>query len=99
MGSRVKKITVNGQPLDDKKIYTLATNVYLLGGGDGYDMLKGARQLTKQGEAQADSEILRRAIARAPQGIAPQTDGRIEWIGKPAEGNQNECGDAPTPLP
>lgn len=102
VSSRVKKITVNGQPLDDKKSYTLATNVYLLGGGDGYEMLKGARQLTKQGEALADSEILRKAIAQAPQGIAPQVDGRIEWISKPDEGNQNECPEAPaatTPSP
>jgi len=102
VGSRVKKVTVNGQPRDDRRTYTLATNVYLLGGGDGYDMFKGARQLTKQGEALADSEILRKAIASAPQGIAPQVDGRIEWIGKPAEGNQNECPESPataTPVP
>jgi len=97
VGSRVTKVTVNNQPLDDKKTYTLATNVYLLGGGDGYDMFKGARQLTKQGAGLADSEILRKAIQKAPQGISPQVDGRIEWIGKPGEGNQNECdnGNAP----
>jgi 5'-nucleotidase len=97
VGLRVTKVTVNNQPLDDKKTYTLATNIYLLGGGDGYDMFKGARQLTKQGAGLADSEILRKAIQKAPQGISPQVDGRIEWIGKPGEGNQNECdeGDAP----
>ncbi|HYY56710.1 MAG TPA: bifunctional UDP-sugar hydrolase/5'-nucleotidase, partial [Pyrinomonadaceae bacterium] len=89
-GKRVKKITVGGQPLEDRRSYTLATNVYLIGGGDGYEMLKGARVLTKQGEAQADSEILRKAIA-AVEAIAPQTDGRIEWLNRPAEGNQNEC--------
>jgi 5'-nucleotidase len=91
-GSRVKNVTVNGQPLDDKKTYTLATNVYLLGGGDGYAVLKGARRLTKQGEGQIDSEILRRAIAAAgTDGIAPQTDGRIEWMNKPADSNKSEC--------
>lgn len=92
-GSRVTKVTIKGQPLDDKKSYTLATNVYLLGGGDGYDMFKGATQLPKQGAGLIDSEILRKAIQRAPQGIAPQVDGRIEWIGKPGEGNQKECDD------
>jgi 5'-nucleotidase len=96
-GSRVTKVTINNQPLDDKKSYTLATNVYLLGGGDGYDMFKGARLLTKQGAGLADSEILRKAIQRAPQGIAPQVDGRIEWISKPGEGNQNECDDGDAP--
>jgi 5'-nucleotidase len=91
VGSRVKKITINGQPLDDKKTYTLATNVYLIGGGDGYDMFKGARQLTKQGESQIDADILRKAIAAAPDGIAPQTDGRIEWMNRPADDNKSEC--------
>ncbi|HEV2914694.1 MAG TPA: bifunctional UDP-sugar hydrolase/5'-nucleotidase [Pyrinomonadaceae bacterium] len=89
-GHRIKKLTVGGHPLDDRKTYTLATNVYLIGGGDDYDMLKGARQLTKQGEAQIDSEILRKAIASV-QAIAPQTDGRIEWLNKPVEDNQTEC--------
>jgi 5'-nucleotidase len=98
-GSRVKKITVGGQPLDDKRTYTLATNVYLVGGGDGYDMFKGAKLLTKRGEEQVDSEILRKAIASAPEGISPQVDGRIEWMGKPTEGNQNECSDAITAAP
>jgi 5'-nucleotidase len=98
-GSRVKKITVGGQPLDDKKTYTLATNVYLVGGGDGYDMFKGTKLLTKKGEEQVDSEILSKAIASASQGISPQVDGRIEWTGKPAEGNQNECSDAPATAP
>ncbi len=90
-GSRVKKITIGGLPLDDRKTYTLATNVYLVGGGDGYEMFKGARRLTKQGESQVDSEILRKAIASVPEGINPQVDGRIEWIGRPAEENQKEC--------
>jgi 5'-nucleotidase len=90
-GSRVKKITINGQPIDDKKTYTLATNVYLIGGGDGYDMFKGARQLTKPGESQIDADILRKAIAAAADGIAPQTDGRIEWMNKPADDNKSEC--------
>jgi 5'-nucleotidase len=88
--SRVQKVTINGQPLDDKKTYTLATNVYLIGGGDGYDMFKSARRLTKPGEEQVDSEILRRAIASQPS-IAPQTDGRIEWMNRPAGESQNEC--------
>jgi 5'-nucleotidase len=97
VGSRVKRITVNGQPLDDKKSYTLATNVYLIGGGDGYDMFKNARQLTKQGESQIDNEILRKAIAASVEGINPQTDGRIEWMNKPADddNSKSDCPVAP----
>ncbi|HEX8773435.1 MAG TPA: bifunctional UDP-sugar hydrolase/5'-nucleotidase [Pyrinomonadaceae bacterium] len=91
VGSRVKRVTVNGQPLDDKKTYTLATNVYLIGGGDGYDMFKNAKLLTKTGESQIDADILRKAIAVAADGIAPQTDGRIEWMNKPADDNKSQC--------
>ncbi|MGH9834548.1 MAG: bifunctional metallophosphatase/5'-nucleotidase, partial [Blastocatellia bacterium] len=44
-GSRVVKVTVNGQPLDEKKIYTLATNTYLVHGGDNYKMFKEVKLL------------------------------------------------------
>jgi hypothetical protein len=54
-------------------------------------MFKSARQLTKQGEAQIDVEILRKAIAAAPDGIAPQTDGRIEWMNRPADEKGSQC--------
>lgn len=34
--SRVKKVTVNGEPLDLEKVYTVATNAFLFYGGDSY---------------------------------------------------------------
>jgi 5'-nucleotidase len=92
VGSRVKQVTVNGQPLDDRKTYSLATTTYIgVDGKDGYDVFKGTKRLTRMGEIPSDYEILRRAIASQPAGIAPQTDGRIQWMNRPAEGNQNEC--------
>ncbi|HEX8140618.1 MAG TPA: 5'-nucleotidase C-terminal domain-containing protein [Pyrinomonadaceae bacterium] len=95
-GSRVKQVTVNGQPLDERKTYTLATTSYVgVEGKDGYDVFKGTKRLTKTGEIPSDYEILRRAIVAQPAGIAPQTDGRIEWMNRPAKGNQNECPPAP----
>lgn len=40
-GSRITEILVNGKDkLDDAKMYTLATNDFLVAGGDGYAMLK-----------------------------------------------------------
>ncbi|MDR0974129.1 MAG: 5'-nucleotidase C-terminal domain-containing protein [Ruminococcus sp.] len=38
-GSRVIDITVGGTPLDDNAIYTVATNDWISGGGDGYAVL------------------------------------------------------------
>ena len=37
--------TVGGAPLDPAGTYRLATNDYLLGGGDGYASLKGAKAI------------------------------------------------------
>ena len=38
-GQRIQSVEINGQPLDETRIYKLATNDFLLKGGDGYTML------------------------------------------------------------
>ena len=79
-GSRITELTVNGQPLDDKKLYTLATSDYLaIDYGDGYDMLKSARILIPREHAQLDSDVVQAAIV-ARKTIAPKTDGRIKRL-------------------
>lgn len=89
VGSRVQRVTVNGQPLNDSKTYTLATTAYLSNGGDDYRMFQGARNLLDAETKLLDSDILRKAIA-AVNTIAPTTDGRIERLDKPAE-KQRTC--------
>jgi 5'-nucleotidase len=80
VGSRVLEVTVNGQPLDDKKSYTLATtNFIAIDGGDGYTMFSGAKLLIKPEQGQTAPEVLRKAIASV-KSIAPQTDGRIKRV-------------------
>ncbi len=54
-GNKITKITVNGQPLEDEKIYTLVTNDFLVAGGDDYEMFKGKKVV---GEYGAMDEIL-----------------------------------------
>ena len=44
-GQRVENIFVNGEPLDEDKIYTIATTDFTATGGDGYEMLKNAKKL------------------------------------------------------
>jgi 5'-nucleotidase len=83
-GARVTGVTVNGQPLDEGKSYTLAAPTFIAkDGGDGYTMFKGAKFLVQSEEGPIDSDILRDAIA-AVKAIAPQTDGRIRRQDKPA---------------
>ena len=78
-GSRVVSVTVGGRPLDDRKTYTLASNAYLVGGGDGYTMFRGARFLLKEEEGPLEAALLMDAISAAKE-ISPQTDGRIKRL-------------------
>jgi 5'-nucleotidase len=75
-GSRVVSLTVGGQALDAQRTYVLATNAFMAGGGNDYTMLKEAkvRPLKKEIPIQ---DVLRRALAAAPKGIAPKADGRV----------------------
>ena len=78
-GSRVVSVTVKGQPLDDKRNYTLASNTYLLGGGDGYSMFGKAKYLISAEEGQVEPAVVMAAIS-AVDSIAPKTDGRIKRV-------------------
>jgi 5'-nucleotidase len=82
-GSRLVDVTINSQPLDDKKIYTLATASFMaVDGGDGYDMLKGRKFLISAEQGQSAPEVLKSAIAAVPS-ITPLTDGRIKRVDQP----------------
>ncbi|HLL75245.1 MAG TPA: bifunctional UDP-sugar hydrolase/5'-nucleotidase [Pyrinomonadaceae bacterium] len=75
-GSRVTTVSVGGQPLDDKKTYTLALSNFVREGGDGYTMFKGARLLIEPENAQVEPAVVMSIIAADKQ-IAPKEDGRI----------------------
>ena len=45
VGQRVENIFVGGEPLDEEKIYKLATSDFLANGGDGFTMLKNSKLL------------------------------------------------------
>ena len=45
-GSRVSEVMVSGAALEADKLYKVAVNDYILGGGDGYDALGGGRIIT-----------------------------------------------------
>jgi 2',3'-cyclic-nucleotide 2'-phosphodiesterase (5'-nucleotidase family) len=46
-GSRVSEVMVGDAPLEADKVYTVAVNDYILGGGDGYAALGGGRIVTE----------------------------------------------------
>lgn len=92
-GSRVVSITVNGQPLDDNKKYTLATTEFLaIDGGDGYTMLKNTRLLISPAQGQSDFDVLRAAVTSV-KSISPEIDGRIKRLDQ-AQGRKSDCVEA-----
>jgi len=89
-GSRVTEVTVNGQPLDDNRKFTLATTNFLaIDGGDGYAMFKGERLLITPEQGPSDYDALRRTVALA-RTIAPKTEGRIKRVDA-SQGQKTDC--------
>lgn len=94
-GKRVREIFVNGKPVDPRREYIVATNDFLVAGGDGYtvfgDAIGSSRNFTvtagtvKGGKiAYSDpSELLRDLVVeyvKERRIIAPQTEGRIKEV-------------------
>ena len=79
-GKRLKSVTVNGKPLDDGQMYTLATSEYVaLHDGDGYTAFRGAKVLIGPDKAPAEADVLMKAITSV-RSIAPKVDGRIARV-------------------
>ena len=75
----VKDLTINGLPVDPEKTYRFCTNGYLLGGGDGYEVLKLVRE-------SFDTSLTLNFVVieyiKAHKGpVIPVTDGRLTVIG------------------
>ncbi len=51
VGSRMVSIKIDGKPLDDAKVYSVATNDFMARGGDGYVQFKDAPRLIPDDDA------------------------------------------------
>jgi 5'-nucleotidase / UDP-sugar diphosphatase len=70
-GERVTAIRVGGAPLDDTKLYSVATNDFLARGGDGYTMFTdAARQLSD-----SDAPLLANDVMVYLRGLGTVTTG------------------------
>lgn len=74
-GSRVVSVQAGGRPLDDDRIYTVATNDFMLRGGDGYTML-GLRAPDKDVQGKLVASDLMTHL-RALGTVVPRLEGRI----------------------
>lgn len=75
-GERIATVQVGDRAIDPDAWYTLATNDFLAGGGDGYTMLGDAERLIPAEAGELVSSIVIRAIQNRGE-IAPEVEGRI----------------------
>ncbi len=78
-GDRITDVTVDDEPLDDDATYTLATNDFMYGGGDGYDMLDDGTTIISPEGAQLMMDAVVEQI-EADENVEVETDGRISTV-------------------
>lgn len=75
-GSRVVSVIINGVPLDEAKTYSVATNDFMLRGGDGYAMMAGNTKPTvDSGGPLMASDVM--VYVRKLGTVNAKTEGRI----------------------
>lgn len=79
-GSRVGEIFVNGDRLENTRKYTLAATDFAFSGGDGYDMLKGLKQVGQYGMVEDIVAEYLNEVGMPNIGV-----GRIEVLGEVEE--------------
>jgi 5'-nucleotidase/UDP-sugar diphosphatase len=97
-GERVHTVLVGGEPLDLDRIYTMATNDFLLGGGDGYTMFEDLNVLVDSNSGMLiDTFLIQRIEARDGTPITTDVEGRIVDTPAPVEPTEpttkDECKD------
>ena len=80
-GARVASVTVGGAALDPDKLYKLATNDYMLAGGDGYTALGGGKVLVNAGNGNLMANDVMNYIAKTGK-VTTKVEGRIKKVGQ-----------------
>ncbi|MBK6468275.1 MAG: bifunctional metallophosphatase/5'-nucleotidase [Rhodobacter sp.] len=79
-GSRVSEVMVGGAPLEADKLYTVAVNDYILGGGDGYAALGGGRIVTEMATGNLVATDVMNYVEKMGS-VKVELDGRIKKLG------------------
>ncbi|MCF6271574.1 MAG: bifunctional metallophosphatase/5'-nucleotidase [Rhodobacteraceae bacterium] len=79
-GSRIAQVMVGDAELDINKVYKLATNDYVLSGGDGYSALGGGNVLINAGNGNLmANDVINYIIEK---GATATVEGRIKVVGE-----------------
>ncbi len=80
-GARIAQVMVGDEALDLNKVYKLATNDFVLAGGDGYTALGGGKVLIDQGNGNLmANDVIDYIIANG--GVQSVVEGRIKVVGE-----------------
>ncbi len=79
-GKRVSEVMVGGAPLEADKLYSVAVNDYILGGGDGYAALGGGKMLPEKSGHLLANDVM--AYVEKMGAVKPAVEGRIKVLGK-----------------
>jgi 5'-nucleotidase / UDP-sugar diphosphatase len=80
-GSRVSEVMVGGAPLEADKLYKVAVNDFILGGGDGYSALGGGRLINDTGAGSFMANDVMAYVEKMGT-VKPMVEGRIKVLGK-----------------
>ncbi len=79
VGSRVGRVTVEGVPLDEARLYTVATNSFLGGGGDAYSEFREGKDSYDTGRTLLEIQVDH--FERNPGGVFGVDE--MRWIAEP----------------
>ena len=80
VGERIKHIMVNGQPLEEARIYSMATSDFLAGGGDGYDALTLGTEVPFSQQVTPLIADIVISVLRRQQTISAKKSDRIDYM-------------------
>jgi 2',3'-cyclic-nucleotide 2'-phosphodiesterase (5'-nucleotidase family) len=80
-GSRVSEVMVGGAPLEADKLYTVAVNDYIVGGGDGFAALGGGRIVTDGPTGQLVANDVMAYVEKLGT-VNVSVEGRIKKLGQ-----------------
>ena len=80
-GARVSEVIVGGAALEADKLYKVAVNDYILGGGDGYAALGGGKVLMNVGGGNLMANDVMAYVEKMGT-VKPMVEGRIKILGQ-----------------
>jgi 2',3'-cyclic-nucleotide 2'-phosphodiesterase (5'-nucleotidase family) len=80
-GARITEALIGGVPLDPDKLYTVATNDYILGGGDGFTALGGGKVLVNAGNGNLMANDVMDYVVKMG-GVTSTVEGRVKTVGQ-----------------